>query len=57
MVTEADDGKIVGPQIIENYWPVGVEGRKIDQDSNALNGAWGRSVFKTEADARRPRPR
>ena len=21
MVTEADDGKIVGPQIIENYWP------------------------------------
>ena len=44
MVTEADDGKIVGPQIIENYWPVGVEGRKIGQDGNALNGAWGRSV-------------
>ena len=52
MVTEADDGKIVGPQIIENYWPVGVEGRKIDQDGNALNGAWV-ALFKTEADARK----
>lgn len=52
MVTEADDGKIVGPEIIENYWPVGVEGRKIDQDGNALNGAWV-ALFKTEADARK----
>ena len=56
MVTEADDGKIVGPQIIENYWPVGVEGRKIDQDGDARQRVV-RLLFKTEADAGRPRPR
>lgn len=52
MVTEADDGKIVGPQIIENYWPVPVEGWKIDQGGNALEGAWV-ALFKTEADAQK----
>ena len=52
MVTEEDDGKIVGPQIIENYWPVPVEGWKIDQGGNALEGAWV-ALFKTEADAQK----
>ncbi len=51
-VTDADDGKIVGPLIIENYWPVGVEGHKVDQDGNALEGAWV-ALFRTEADAQR----
>ncbi len=51
-VTAADKGMIVGPVIIENYMPVGVEGKKIDQDGNALNGAWV-ALFQSEADAQK----
>ena len=51
-VTAEDKGMIVGPVIIENFMPVGVEGKKIDQDGNALNGAWV-ALFQSEADAQK----
>ena len=38
--------------IRDSYWPVPVEGWKIDQGGNALEGAWV-ALFKTEADAQK----